>query len=121
MMATMAPINTWQLLGTLAMTGLAICLFGVRYRQVVKRLRLRLEIRHAEHERIARELNDALLQGMQALVLHFHAIAEKLPEGDPVRASIDQALTLAEDVLIDGRDRIHDLRISEAELAKIIK
>jgi len=55
------------------------------------------------------------------LILHFQAIAERVPPGDPIRTAIDQALTLAEEVLIDGRDSIHDLRISEAELAKILR
>jgi signal transduction histidine kinase len=116
----MAHFDTWQWLGVLAVTAV-IATLVTRYRQMARRLRLRLEIRHAEHERIARELNGALLQGLQALILHFYAIAEKVPAGDPTRASIDQALALAEEVLVDARDRIHDLRISEAELAKILR
>jgi len=120
MVATIEHFGAWQLLSALAVIAM-IFLVVVRYRQVVERLRLRLEIRHSEHERIARELNSTLLQGLQALILHFQAIAERVPPGDPIRTAIDQALTLAEEVLIDGRDSIHDLRISEAELAKILR
>jgi signal transduction histidine kinase len=72
-----------------------------------------LEVRHAERERIARELHDTLLQGIQGLILCFQAVAERLPGSDPIRVQIDQALDRAENVLVDGRDRVRDLRASE--------
>lgn len=114
-MITMTPhLTTWHLIfyivpATAVVVGLAV----FRYRQMVTKLRDRLEVRHAERERIARELHDTLLQGIQGLILRFQAIAERIPEGDPIRTLIDQALTRADEVLVDGRDRVHDLRVSE--------
>lgn len=93
---------------------LSIVMLGIiQYRRMLSTLRDRLEVRHAERERIARELHDTLLQGIQGLILCFQAVAERLPKGDHVRAQIDQALDRADNVLVDGRDRVRDLRASE--------
>lgn len=114
MIAMTQHLSTWYLIAyiALAMTVL-IGLVVFRYRQMVAKLRDRLEVRHAERERIARELHDTLLQGIQGLILRFQAITERIPEGDPIRTQIDQALTRADEVLVDSRDRVHDLRVSE--------
>lgn len=107
-------LTTWHLIAYIAMAmAVVIGLVVFRYRQMVVKLRDRLEVRHAERERIARELHDTLLQGIQGLILRFQAIAERIPEGDPIRTQIDQALTRADEVLVDSRDRVHDLRVSE--------
>ncbi|RUL72467.1 sensor histidine kinase [Dyella choica] len=114
MTAMTQHLTTWYSMGYIALAmAVVIGLAVFRYRQMAARLRDRLEVRHAERERIARELHDTLLQGIQGLILRFQAIAEQIPEGDPIRARIDQALTRAEEVLVDGRDRVHDLRLSE--------
>lgn len=96
------------LLGLLLLFGL----FLLRLRQVAMRMHGRVEERHAERERIARELHDTLLQSIQGLVLHFQAVAEKIPPGDAVRTMIDRALDRADDVLMEGRDRVLGLRTS---------
>ncbi|GLQ46050.1 hypothetical protein GCM10007862_11010 [Dyella lipolytica] len=92
---------------------LVIGLVVLQMRQIAAKLRDRLEVRHAERERIARELHDTLLQGIQGLILRFQAIAEHIPEKDPIRVMIDQALDRADGVLVDGRDRVRDLRMTE--------
>jgi signal transduction histidine kinase len=100
----------------LSMVALAIVIAGLvilQYRRMVNTLRDRLEVRHAERERIARELHDTLLQGIQGLILHFQAVAERIPKESPLRAQIDQALDRADTVLIEGRDRVRDLRASD--------
>jgi signal transduction histidine kinase len=95
--------------GILCVIGLVI----LQYRRMLATLRDRLEVRHAERERIARELHDTLLQGIQGLVLCFQAIAERIPPGEPLRAQIDHALDRADSVLVEGRDRVRDLRASD--------
>lgn len=95
----------------LAMLWLAYIL---RMRQLTNGLRYRLEERIAERERIARELHDTLLQGMQGLILKFQAATEEIPPGTPARRNMEQALDRADDILIEGRDRVKDLRISPA-------
>ena len=87
--------------------------FAFRMRQVNRRLRVRLETRHAERERIARDLHDTLLQGVQGLTLCIQAFTDRIPKGDPFRAKVDQALDRAHNLLVDGRDRVRDLHTSD--------
>jgi len=72
-------------------------------------LRDRLEVRHAERERIARELHDTFLQGIQGLMLFFETVPDRIPNEDPYREKVLQALDRARDVIVDGRDRLQDL------------
>jgi signal transduction histidine kinase/ligand-binding sensor domain-containing protein len=106
--------QTRWFLGLSILAGLAaiFALFLLRIRQAAIRVHLRLEERHAERERIARELHDTLLQATQGLVLRFQAVAERIPPGDPVRAMIDRTLDRADEVLVEGRDRVNGLRAS---------
>ncbi len=89
---------------------LAYWLYRVRVRQLTGRMRERIEARLAERERIARELHDTLLQGFQGLILRLQAIANRLPAGEGLRPMLEQALDLADKVMVDGRDRVHHLR-----------
>ena len=87
----------------------------LRHLQVVSaRLRDRLEERHLERERIARELHDTLLQGFQGVILRFQAAADRIPPHEPAREAIERALERADDVLVEGRDRVRGLRASFA-------
>ncbi|HEY6769275.1 MAG TPA: two-component regulator propeller domain-containing protein, partial [Candidatus Sulfotelmatobacter sp.] len=81
-----------------------------RLRQISEAIHSRLNERQRERERIARELHDTLLQGFQGLVLRFQAILNRIPENDPLRASISNALLRTDEVLIEGRDRVHEIR-----------
>jgi signal transduction histidine kinase len=87
-------------------------LIRMRFRQLATRMRVRFDAQMAERERIARELHDTLLQGMQALILKVHAAAYCLPDSERTRAMLEEALTRADGVLAEGRDRIQDLRIA---------
>ena len=95
---------------------LGLLMLGLTYRLLVRRaagrLRARLEERIKERERIARELHDTLLQGVQAVVLRFQGVAARIPPHDPARKLMDQTLDLADDVISEGRDRVRDLRDS---------
>lgn len=83
-------------------------------RRTARRLAARLGERVAERERIARELHDTLLQSIQGLILRFQAIANRLAPSDPNRAGIESALDRADQVMAAGRERVRDLRTSEA-------
>ena len=87
-----------------------LALFLYRLRRMEIQIQQQLEERHAERERIARELHDTLLQAIQGLVLRFQVVAGRIPENDPTRAMIEKALDRADDVLLEGRDRVRDLR-----------
>ena len=84
-----------------------------RLRRHDTQLKARLEVQQAERERIARELHDTLLQGTQAMILHFHMASLALAPGDPARAAMQQALDNAESLLREGRNQVHHLRTGE--------
>jgi len=103
----------------LACVAILIALYGVRMRQVAAQVRGRLEARLAERERIARELHDTLLQGMQGLILRFQAAADRIAPGEPVRRLMEESLDRADKLLEEGRDRVKDLRPTGSDVADL--
>lgn len=94
-------------LAMLALLGLAMRL---RSRSLTLLVRARLKERHAERERIARELHDTLLQGTQGLILRLHAVSHS-PQATPaVRAALEAAMQQAEQALGEARERVRLLR-----------
>jgi hypothetical protein len=59
--------------------------YVLRVRLLTSRMRNGLEERVAERERIARELHDTLLQGVQGLILKIQAVTEEIPHDAPAR------------------------------------
>jgi len=100
----------FKLILALLFSGLIWFAYSLRLRELTGRVRADLEARLSERERIARELHDTLLQGFQGLVLRFQAVAERIPRKQPLRKAIDEALDRADAVLIEGRDRVRELR-----------
>jgi signal transduction histidine kinase/ligand-binding sensor domain-containing protein len=95
--------------------------FRLRMHQIAAKMRLRLNERLRERERIARELHDTLLQSTQGLMLRVQAARNRILPGDPAREVLDSALKRADEVLAEARDRVQDLRIpaeAGADLAK---
>jgi ligand-binding sensor domain-containing protein/signal transduction histidine kinase len=108
--------TSWFLAVCLAAAGVATWfLYRIRLHAVTDRIRSGLGERLAERERIARELHDTLLQGVQGLILRFQLIAEELPRDRPQRASMEAALDEADEVLGQARDRVQDLRMTDLE------
>ncbi|SEW15935.1 sensor histidine kinase [Luteibacter sp. 329MFSha] len=101
----------WFYLFCAAVTALLIwAAFFVRLRRISAQLRERLHERHAERERIARDLHDTLLQSVQGLAMRFQAIANRVPPGDPLRVAMERALDRADEAMVEARDRVRDLR-----------
>ncbi|SOD52955.1 sensor histidine kinase [Pseudoxanthomonas wuyuanensis] len=100
------------LLCVLVGTGALWLLYLLRLRQLGLHIRTRLHERHMERERIARELHDTLLQSIHGLILRFQAVAETIPPRDPARMAMESALDRADQVLVEGRERVLDLRAS---------
>ncbi len=94
----------------LAAAGLMWILFLLRLQQLKARVRWQLEARLVERERIARDLHDTFLQGVQGLMLRFQSVTERIPKEEPARRLMEQALDRADQVLADGRDRVTELR-----------
>ena len=76
----------------------------------------RLEARQAARERIARELHDNLLQGTQAVILHFHNASMALPADEPARAAMLRALDAADRMLAEGRDQAQALHAATLDV-----
>jgi signal transduction histidine kinase/ligand-binding sensor domain-containing protein len=93
------------------LVGLATvgALAALRARQRRLHEQERLAARVQERERIARDLHDTLLQGVYGLILRFEAIARRLPGSE--RAAMERVLTDADALLVEGRDRVTDLRL----------
>ncbi|MCY1080470.1 sensor histidine kinase [Archangium lansingense] len=106
--------QTWWFRTLCVAAGLLLLwlLYLLRLRQLTAKMRGLLEARHAERERIARELHDTLLQSVQGLVLRLQAVAEQLPSHEPARQAMEKALDRADQVLAEGRDRVMELRSS---------
>ena len=103
--------TTWFVVICLVVAFAALWLaFYARMRRMEAQLRARLHERHAERERIARELHDTLLQSIQGLTMRFQAIANRVPADQPLRAAMEGALDRAEEALVEARDRVRDLR-----------
>ncbi|PXV60301.1 Signal transduction histidine kinase [Dyella jiangningensis] len=94
-----------------ALAALALwLLFAWRLAQVKVQMRTIFEERHAERERIARELHDTFLQAVQGLMLRFQSAMERIPPTEPARDLMERALDHADEVIIEGRDRVTQLR-----------
>jgi signal transduction histidine kinase/ligand-binding sensor domain-containing protein len=108
-------IQTWWFKALCGAALLMACwwLYRAHIRRLAAQVSARLEARIQERERIARELHDTLLQSVQGMMLHVQAAALRLPEPEPARIEIEQALQYADDVLHEGRQRVRDLRASE--------
>jgi len=113
--------NWFRVVLGVAAAGLIWLMYSIRLRQVTANIKARLGERLNERERIARELHDTLLQDFQAVILHFQTATRHLQKSDPTREVFEQGLNYADEALVQGRDRIHDLRTettSDDELSK---
>ncbi len=109
---TFVQTNWFLALCGLGVAAILCLLYLFRLRQMTARVRDRLEERLAERERIARELHDTLLQGMQGLILRFHGLSQRPGIDKPERAAMKDALDSAQRALVDARDRVTGLRES---------
>jgi signal transduction histidine kinase len=105
----------------LALLGVLTILYRVRVHQVAAQVRGRLEARLAERERIARDLHDTLLQGMQGLIWRFQAATDRIPQSEPARQLMEQSLDRADKLLGESRDKVKDLRPAGSDTADLAK
>lgn len=106
--------SRWFFVLCVALGLLALwAIYRLRVAQIAGRIQARLEERIEERERIARELHDTLLQGVQGLILRFQAVADRLPSENRSKEQLEAALSAADDVVVDARNRVRDLRAPE--------
>lgn len=111
----------WQTGWFLALAALVLAMLGwLAYRWrlglAIERVRAANEAQVAERERIARELHDTLMQGVQGLMLRFQAVAEASAMEPARREELEQVLERGDDVLAQARDRVSDLRVHDGEV-----
>ena len=109
-----------------ALAGVVL-IFGVsalRINAITRSVRARIEERADERVRIARDLHDTLLQGVQGLLLNVHVAAQKIPDGSPSKPMLERALSTADRIIIEGRNRLSALRsehVTDLELVEAIE
>jgi signal transduction histidine kinase len=106
----------------------AICLIWslltVRVRASAESIRIRADERAEERIRIAGELHDTLLQGVQGLLLSFHVLMQRLAADDELKPRLERALAMAEQITVEGRNRVTGLRsesLSGSELLESLE
>ncbi|WP_338645970.1 sensor histidine kinase [Novosphingobium olei] len=115
--------RVFLLLCALAVGLLLWLAYTLRLAQLSARLRTQHEARLSERERIARDLHDTLLQGFQGLMLLFQSVADTIPQDQPAREKLENAMKRGDDALVEGRNRVQDLRSVElgADLANVLR
>lgn len=110
----------FTILGLPVVAALGLALYAIRLRQLSRRFQWLMDERLEERARIARELHDTLLQSVQALILNFRNVASRLNPDHETHALIEAALERAEYAVVEGRNRVRDLRgSSTTDLVKI--
>jgi len=107
LLAGMAALTAW-------------CLYALRVSFIARRYRLLLHERSAERERIARDLHDTLLQGMQGILLQIELWTCSPTVSDAQRDSASKIEDKMRGMLIEGRDAIIALRQSQDNHADLI-
>ncbi|MCE4554487.1 sensor histidine kinase [Roseateles cellulosilyticus] len=97
----------------LTMLGLGVAVYRLRMQALARGMQRQLEARHLERERIARELHDTLLQSTQGLIVNIQGVASGMPASDPARLRIELLLDRADEVAVEARARVLDLRTTE--------
>ena len=113
--------QTWWFYALCALPVVAAlaALYRWRLAQVRAETHRLLEARLSERERIARDLHDTLLQGVQGLLLRFQVAAERIPRGEPAREMMDLALERADMLVDEGRARVKGLRASVGSVPRL--
>lgn len=114
-------MRRFQVLGALTVFACLLVLSASQYRNAVGRIRDRLEAQHAERGRIARHLHDTLIQGIQALILQFHAISDQISNNAPLHEAARRAINRADAVMEEARDQVQDMRTREHVATDIVR
>jgi signal transduction histidine kinase len=101
----------WFILACVSSSVLCLwIIFRLRLRSIARTIRAQAEERADERVRLARDLHDTLLQGVQGLMLRFHAAARKAPPESDIGRQLDSAMISADQILLEARDHVSRLR-----------
>ena len=104
--------------GVLALLILAL-VFVVWLEHLHKRYRRGVEARHAERERIARDMHDTLLQGVQALLFRLQMWEEDRNIPEPLHQEIAAVSLQTRSIILKSRERILMIRRTDAQPADL--
>ncbi|HEY0505767.1 MAG TPA: ATP-binding protein [Lysobacter sp.] len=109
------PPTFWQSIWSRLLLAALLCVATAlailwRARLVDARRRAIAEAEHREREKIARDIHDTLLQGVNGLLMTMQATVGRLDCGTPVRERLEGSMDMAERILVEGRDRVSALR-----------
>ena len=99
-----------------ALLSMMWLLYRWRIATAARRAAEKTATRLEERERIARNLHDNLLQGVQALIMNCHAILMRMPTGTSEERKLSEALDRADQMIKETRDEVMDLRGESAYL-----
>jgi signal transduction histidine kinase len=116
---TFVQSTGFRVLCALAVLIVIALVVRMRLRQIEARARERYRARLDERTRIAQDLHDTLLQGFQGLLLRFQRVAWGIPQELPARAEMERVLDQADEVVIDGRNRVTDLRLPPPDVGTL--
>lgn len=104
--------QTWVFRLTCVAIALALVtiMYLMRIHQLHARTLASFEARHEERERIARDLHDTLLQDVQGLLMRLHAWSDDETLPAQYRSDLSEVAHQTRRAVIEGRDRISDLR-----------
>ena len=105
----------------LAMLALALTLFAWRMRLAAERVHLQLTERMNERERIARDIHDTLLQGVQGLLLRLQAMLASMAPDDKRTHLLRAAVEQARQMVIEGRGKIISLRGDSPQYTELVQ
>ena len=116
---TVPPTFTQTFWFKLAIAGAVALLvwyvFSLRLAQLKARMYERMQERIAERERIARDLHDTFFQGIQGLLLRFNTATSQLKKDEPARIIFEETLKQSDQVMLEGRELVLDLRAFASE------
>jgi signal transduction histidine kinase/ligand-binding sensor domain-containing protein len=104
--------------GALAMIMLSLIFFAWM-QHLQSRYRRGVEARHAERERIARDMHDTLLQGFQALLFRLQLWEEDRSIPEPLRSEIAALSHQTKAIVLESRERILMMRRTDAQPADL--
>jgi len=96
-------------------------LFALRLDQIHKRYRRGIDARLAERERIARDVHDTLLLGVQALLFRLQMWEDEPSVPDSVRKEMATVIEQTRTIVAEGRQRILMMRRTDAQPVDLVE
>jgi signal transduction histidine kinase/ligand-binding sensor domain-containing protein len=107
---TFTQTRTFTVLCVIGVLAALFLVYLLRVRQIEMRLRLRMEERIVERERIARDLHDTLLQGLLSASLQLSVANNQIPPDAPAKSLVERIMQLLRQVIEEGRNAVRGLR-----------